>query len=231
MPNPRDDKSQNTPLYQSAADEGQPVTPDNPTPEPPAAEADKPAKHRRFKGLFSLIELIVAAFLLAIFINHFIFQSYQVFGSSMTPTLHEGDRLIITKVRKSWHELFRGQYVPKRGDIIVFKSPQRSDIQLIKRVVGLPGEHVVVKNGKITVYNKEHPDGFDPDEPYKSFLPQNGTGNIDYTIGEDQLFVSGDNRVPGGSLDSRNDLGLVPIKNVIGELSVRIYPIDDFHAF
>jgi signal peptidase I len=122
-------------------------------------------------------------------------------------------------------------YVPKRGDIIVFVDPLQPDLQLIKRVIGLPGEHVVVKDGKITVFNKESPNGFNPDDAeYGKNLPVT-SGNTDITVPEGHLFVSGDNREGSNSLDSRNELGTVPEENIIGTLQVRIFPFDRAQFF
>jgi len=183
-----------------------------------------------YKGFFSLLQLVIGAILLAAIINNFVFQSYQVFGSSMANTLHEGDRLIISKVSKSFSNII-GDYSPTRGDIIVFTSPISPDIQLIKRVIGLPGERVTVKNGIITVYNDENPNGFKPDDKYNELLPEERTGDIETVVGEDEIFVSGDNRTSGASLDSRNELGNVPIENISGELVLRVFPLNQASFF
>ncbi len=82
-----------------------------------------------------------------------------------------------------------------------------------------------------TVYNNEHPSGFDPDSAYKENLPYTD-GDIDsLTVPEGHIFVSGDNRTSGESLDSRNSLGTVPLKNIIGEAWLRIYPFSDSKNF
>lgn len=185
---------------------------------------------KRNSGLVSMAQLVIGAVVLAAIINSFVFQSYQVFGMSMSDTLHEGDRLIISKVSKSISNI-TGEYVPARGDIIVFKSPISPDIQLIKRVIALPGERVTVKAGKITVYNDEFPSGFNPDDSYSDLLPDEKTGDIETVVSDDEIFVSGDNRVTGASLDSRNELGNVPIENIVGELVLRVFPLDQASFF
>lgn len=194
----------------------------------------EPVKEKRPKkegGIVSFIATLVAAFILVQVINLFFFQSYKVFGSSMFPTLHNGDRLIISKVGKTGSKLRGTTYQPQRGDIIVFIDPQRSDLQLIKRVIGLPGERVVVKDGTLTVYNTEHPEGFNPDDAdYGKDLPRT-SGENDITVPEKSLFVSGDNREGSNSLDSRNELGTVSENLVIGTLKVRIWPFDDAKFF
>jgi signal peptidase I len=192
----------------------------------------KPPKFRSsrwqsFFGFFGVAQLLVAALLLALFINQFVFQSYQVFGESMSPTLHQGDRLIVSKLGRTWSSIVRNDYLPQRGDIIVFTSPVEPSQQLVKRVVGLPGETVQVVGGEITVFNIDNPDGFNPDElldvNFENFTP----GDITTTISDGHVFVSGDNRIPNGSLDSRNDLGLVPTENIVGNLIMRIFPLSD----
>ena len=194
----------------------------------------KPEKHgvgSRLAGVGSLLQLIIGALLVAFIINRFVFQSYEVFGRSMTPTLQEQDRLVISKLGKSWSTVTSNDYIPDRGTIIVFKSPRDPNIQLIKRVIGLPGERVVVEDGSITVFNDQNPQGFNPDIDFEADLTDFTTGNKESLVSEGELFVSGDNRSPGGSLDSRNELGLVPADNIVGELVVRLLPIGDASVF
>lgn len=202
------------------------------TPAQPPAPATEPVeKHQKEGGVFSFIGTLIAAFLLVQFINLFLFQSYKVFGSSMYPTLEDGDRLIISKVGRSTARVLRNTYEPRRGEIIVFNDPHGSGMQLIKRVIGMPGERVVVADGKITVYNKEYPDGFNPDDAeYGKRLPK-GSGNIDVIVPRGHLFVSGDNREGNNSLDSRNELGTLPEDLIVGTLSVRIFPFDRAEFF
>lgn len=184
-----------------------------------------------FKGFFSVVQLVIGSILLALFINHFIFQSYQVYGLSMTPTLHNGDRLIVSKVEKSLSNLTNGNYIPDRGDIIVFRNPLNVESpQLIKRVIGLPGERVVVNQGNIFIFNSDNPNGFMPDKSFGLELDIT-VGNVDLVVPDGNIFVAGDNRVRGGSLDSRNELGTVPVNLIVGELLVRILPASDIKIF
>ncbi len=191
----------------------------------------KARKPKKEGGLLSFFITLIIAFAIVQVINAFFFQSYKVFGSSMFPTLHDGDRLIISKVGRTTAKVSNKTYQPKRGDIIVFVDPLNQSIQLIKRVIGLPGDRVVVKNSKITVYNSAHPKGFNPDSaPYGKDLPPT-SGNTDITVQSGHIFVSGDNRIGGNSLDSRNELGTVPEKNIIGKLDVRIWPFNRARFF
>ncbi|MCE7936980.1 signal peptidase I [Candidatus Saccharibacteria bacterium CPR2] len=191
---------------------------------------DKKTPKSALSGFLSLAKLIVGAIFLSFLVTQFAFSSYVVFGQSMTPTLNDGDRLVVSKISKTWKTLTPGDYQPDRGDVIIFVSPINPNVQYIKRVIGLPGDRVVVKNGGITVYNEANPQGFDPDITYKDGLALT-QGNVDVTVPDGELFVAGDNRTQGGSLDSRNELGTVPIDNIVGELWVRIFPISKMRVF
>lgn len=189
----------------------------------------KPA-HNTLKGFLSIFQLIAGAFALAFVINKGVFQSYEVFGQSMTPTLHEGDRLIISKLGKSWSTIQGDPYIPKRGEIIVFHNPNNEVIQLVKRVIALPGERVVVKDGVLTVYTADQPEGFNYNDAFDLKLVPT-IGDVDLVVPDGEIFVSGDNRGQGGSLDSRNELGTIPFNQIVGDLAFRIYPLSDAGAF
>lgn len=210
----------------------QPQAPLPPQPDP--QQQKKAARKQQLKGLASFGSFVVSIILLAVAINMFVFQSYYVDGTSMTPTLQPNDRLIINKLPKTWANLRGKDFNPKRGNIIVFNSPYVSSNgtpeQLIKRVIGLPGDRVVINNGIITVYNTQHPEGFNPDEQEKLTLAPTD-GNVDVVVPQGEIFVCGDNRVPGGSLDSRSDLGTVGEDKIVGELSLRIFPLNKMARF
>lgn len=153
----------------------------------------------------------------------------------MQTTLQNADKLIIWKVPRSWANITRHPYIPQRGDVVVFDEPGLNgdapdkSKQLIKRVIGLPGDHVIIKNGNVTVYNKEHPTGFNPDRtlPYGNVIGET-TGDIDVTLGPTQIFVCGDNRPD--SLDSRA-FGPIEAKQIVGKLMLRVFPINNAKVF
>ncbi len=198
-----------------------------------------PHVSNKWKETLSTIGIILLAPLVALFLINFIFQSYQVDGPSMEPTLQNGDRLIVSKTGKTWARITGNDYVPKRYEIIIFNhtgefsgSSQVTEKQLIKRVIGLPGDRVVVKDGVVRVYNNEHPDGYliDSEGPERNAIantPDNGH-EIDLTVKKGELFVMGDNREQ--SLDSRS-FGPIRSDDVVGHLSLRIYPFDKFERF
>lgn len=195
----------------------------------------KKSMRDNWRSIASTVAILLIAPLFALFLITFVFQSYLVDGPSMETTLQDRDRLIVWKIPRTWARITGNDYIPKRGDVIVFTEPklesfgQSSGKQLIKRVVGLPGERVVVDNGKLMVYNDEHPDGFQPDAtlPYGSVIGRTN-GEVDVTIPEGHVFVAGDNR--GNSLDSR-DLGPVSADNIIGKLSARFLPLSEAKRF
>ena len=187
------------------------------------------------RDVFSTILILVTALIFALFIINFVFRSYQVDGPSMENTLQNNDKLIVWKLARTWSDITGHPYIPNRGDIIVFNESglaefgQNNTKELIKRVIGLPGDTVVVKNGKYTIYNKNHPNGFDPDQtlPYGKNIPYT-SGNEKVKLGPDQLFVSGDNRPD--SLDSR-DFGPINANQIIGKLVLRFYPFNTAKIF
>lgn len=181
-------------------------------------------------NFFGIARFFVTVVLLVFVIQTFGFQSYEVFGQSMQPTLEQGDRLLISKFGKTFSRVTGDPYIPERGEVVVFHDPRNEDIQLIKRVIGLPGDRVVVRDGSITVYNDENPDGLSVDDLIPSDLSYT-TGSVNITISENHLFVVGDNRSPGASLDSRNDLGTIDVRHVVGHLVFRIFPISEARWF
>jgi signal peptidase I len=191
----------------------------------------------RIGEVASTVLAVLAALGLAICIITFVFQSYQVDGPSMENTLQNNDRLVVWKLPLTWSHITGHQYVPNRGDVIIFNQDNLAEFgqtnikQLVKRVVGLPGDRVVISDNRITIYNKQNPKGFDPDEtlPYgKGHVWPITSGDIDITLKSNQIFVCGDNRTD--SLDSRA-FGPVSVKNIVGKLVIRVYPLSTIERF
>lgn len=205
-------------------------------PEAPKPQPKKPASEG-WGSILSTIGILLLAPALAIFLMMFVVQSYEVDGPSMESTLQNHDRLIVLKLPRTVSRITHNDYLPNRGDVVIFNEPDSSDPtsasntnkQLIKRVVGMPGDHVVVTEGKLTVYNSEHPKGYSPDTslPYGKVISST-PGDIDLVVPKGQIFVCGDNR--SNSFDSRY-FGTVPLHNVIGKLLVRVYPVGTIKLF
>lgn len=167
------------------------------------------------------IKSISIAILIAVFIKTFIFNITYVKGESMYPTLEEGDRLILKK-----YEAVLKTEEYERGDIIVFKSPiENDDRYFIKRVIALQGDRVNIFDGQLHVNDRK---------VEESYIEKNSFTNPliygkDYTVLEDELFVIGDNRLPGKSNDSRG-FGPVKLEDIEGKVLLRILPFNKFDA-
>lgn len=175
------------------------------------------------------ITVIVGAFV----INTLLFRSFSVVGPSMEDTLHTGDRLIVNRLPHA-KDLFGGKtYIPERNQIVVFQNPRTtlngSEQFLVKRVIAFSGERVVLENGVLAVYPEGEDTPIYPDR--QNSARTFSTGSVDMIVPEGEIFVAGDNRIGNFSLDSRNGLGTVPLENIQGPVSVRIYPFDKIKTF
>lgn len=153
-----------------------------------------------------LLEAILPALVIVLVVNIFLAQATRVEGQSMEPNLHNNERLIIEKVSYYFHP-------PRRGDIVVLRRPQRSSEPLIKRVVGLPGETVEIKDGRVFI------NGEPLDEPY--LKQATWPAMPARLVPEEHVFVLGDNR--SFSNDSRA-FGMVPFTDILGRAWVRYWP-------
>lgn len=181
-----------------------------------------------------LVSWVLIPVALIFLLHNFVFSAYHVVGSSMVPNLQDSDYLIISKVGKTGSNLIGRPYTGGRGEILVFHYPKQPEFDFVKRVVGLPGDRVVVKDGKITVYNQDNPNGFDPDKDLKlsGTYTQAGPDDqpIDITVPKGNIFVVGDNRTPNGSTDSR-EWGLLPSSDIVGNVVLRLFPFNSVKLF
>ena len=189
-----------------------------------------------WRDIASTVAILIAAPLVALLLTAFIFQSYEVDGPSMETTLQNQDRLIVWKVPRTISRITKHAYIPHRDDVVIFvkhdlfESGGTQEKQLIKRVIGLPGDRVVVADGHITLYNAQNPDGYNPDldHDFSENIAPLTTGNVDLVVPEGQVFVCGDNRT--NSLDSRA-FGPISTNDIVGKLTIRIFPVSHFKSF
>lgn len=217
--------------------ENNPVPPHIITSLDPLPEDSEPKpRHEGLLSVLSTVAILIAAPIVAILLTTFVFQSYEVDGPSMETTLQNRDRLIVMKLPRTIARVTGNDYIPKRGDVVVFVergfddfSDGEKDKQLIKRVIALPGERIVIKDGIVTVYNKQNPSGFQPDllSPYGKVI-ETTTTDTDEVVPEGKVFVMGDNRQ--NSLDSRA-FGPVASEDLVGKLVLRIFPLSGAKLF
>ena len=166
-------------------------------------------RKKRRAGFTELCLTILIAFVLVFgFVRPFVLEAFRIPSESMVPTLEVGDRVFVNKFIYRFAE-------PERGDVVVFESVNGGEEDLIKRVVGVAGDSVEVRNGTLLV------NGEDREEPY---LNRNLPFNDSYgpsEVPEGHVFVMGDNRA--NSADSRV-FGPLPIENIEGEAFVRFWP-------
>jgi signal peptidase I len=200
-------------MTQTPGDDVRPVSPGGARDEEGTdrAEPEPSRNERRRKAAIEWGILIAGALIIAIVIRAFVFQAFYIPSESMLPTLKIGDRVLVNKLSYRLHD-------PNRGDVVVFKAPPAAATaeikDLVKRVVGLPGETIEGKNGRIYINGKLLKEDYLP-KPVESveFGPQK--------LKPDEYFLLGDNRQ--NSEDSTK-FGPVNRDQLIGRAFIRIWP-------
>lgn len=181
---------------------------------------NNPAKEFMY-FLYDLLKTGIVVFVIAFCIRYFLIQPFVVEGASMLPNYVDREYLLAEKL-----SLHMGS--PKRGDVVIFKYPKNPSVNYIKRVIGLPGDTVQIKNNQITIFNDQNPAGSVVQENYIPSSVQTLTNEkeeIKIKVDADSYFVLGDNREH--SSDSR-EWGLLPKANLIGRAWLTIRPFDKF---
>jgi signal peptidase I len=183
------------------------VEPEQPPSEPDAAESG-------VRNIVEWIAIVAGALAVALLVKTFLIQAFFIPSLSMYPTLDEGDRVLVNKLSYQLHDV-------NRGDLVVFERPEnqpQSDIKdLIKRVIGLPGETIEAREGVIYI------DGRELDEPY--LVDGVTTENLPrQEIPDGHVFVMGDNR--GDSADSRV-FGPIDEDTIVGRAFVKVWPLPE----
>lgn len=176
---------------------------------------------RFFASVLEVLEVAVVAVAAVFLIRSFIVQPFLVSGASMAPNFSDGDYLLIDEVTYRFR-------TPERGEVVVFRSPTDPSVYFIKRIIGLPGEKVEIRGGRIYIYNDAQPDGFTLDEPYlpKHAVTAGAISRVSLSGGE--YFLMGDNR--NFSFDSRS-WGALGSDKIIGLVRLRLWPVRHIEAF
>ena len=169
---------------------------------------EQPSAGKQIRGFIFEFAQMLAMALVLYFIIDAVLGRVRVQKISMEPTLDQGEILLVNKLAYKLGEV-------EHGDIITFHYPLNPKLDYVKRAIGLPGDIVIVENGKVTVNDRELY------EPYISAAP--GYEGV-WEVPEDELFVLGDNRNP--SADS-HVWGYVPMENLIGKAFAVYWPLDD----
>jgi len=174
--------------------------------DPLSAESEEqiPEKPNLLGVLIDILETLLLSVVLFFLINA-VSARIRIDGSSMEPNLHHGEFVIVSKINYRFGE-------PERGDVVVFDFPRNITQEYIKRVIGLPGDHILIEDGNVYVNE------IILSEPYLIMEPQY---EGEWDVPENTLFVLGDNR--NNSSDSHT-WGTVPMSNVIGEALVVYWP-------
>lgn len=168
-------------------------------------------------AFFEIIETLTIAVVVVFLVRNFIAQPFLVSGSSMEPNFYDGNYLLVDELAYRFRE-------PKRGEVIVFRYPVDRRSYYIKRIIGLPGERVVIDGGEVSVYK----DG-KKEVLYESYVWGNETrGHFDTALGPTEYFMMGDNR--SFSFDSRS-WGPLDEDDIIGLARFRLWPINKVMAF
>jgi signal peptidase I len=182
----------------------------NDFPEQAESPPSGPSVGRRIvRFLREVLETVLPALVIAVLINVFVGQATRVEGQSMEPNLYTDQRLVVEKVSYRFHG-------PDRFDIVVLEMPSQGDELLIKRVIGLPGETVEIRDGHVYI------DGQQLQEPFTAETTRPGRyGTV--TVPPLHVYVLGDNR--DRSNDSRS-FGPVPIESIVGRAWLSYWPLE-----
>lgn len=175
-----------------------------------------------FSFVFELVKIVVISLVIIIPVRYFLIQPFYVKGASMEPNFYDHEYLIVDEISYRFSEV-------KRGDIVVFRYPRDPQEYFIKRIIGLPGEKVQIKDGKVIIYNAQNPDGVTIDEPYLAAgVNTYSLSDEPITLTNDEIFVLGDNR--NSSKDSRS-FGPVNKSYITGKVLFRGWPFNRINIF
>jgi signal peptidase I len=171
---------------------------------------------RGIAAIFDFLQGIVVFLAILVMIYLFIMSPQEINGQSMDPTFHNGEYILTNKVEYKISD-------PKRGDVVIFKSPRNKDIDYIKRIIGLPGESIRLSNSTFYINNKKLDESLYLSPDIKTYGGSYLSENTDITVPPGKYFVCGDNRMH--SSDSR-EFGPIAKGDFIGKALFRYFPFD-----
>ena len=172
-----------------------------------------PLTNRVIREAWEFLRILLVALAIVIPVRYFIAQPFIVKGASMEPAYEERDYLVIDELSYYFRE-------PARGEVVVFRFPDDPSEFFIKRVIGLPGETVIIENGEVFISSGEASKPRRLEERYLADELET-SGRITQVLEPDEYFVLGDNRAY--SKDSRS-WGILPQKNITGRVLIRVWP-------
>jgi signal peptidase I len=176
-------------------------------------EQNRPPEKKDENFFVEILKFVAIAVIIVVPFRIYIAQPFVVDGASMDPTFQTGEYLIVDQLSYHFEQ-------PQRGSVVIFKYPLDTTKYFIKRIIGLPGETVQIKNGEVTIYNKEHPEGILLNEPWITLKKTDE--NLAVKLIDSQYWVMGDNRI--GSSDSRA-WGPLPKNLIIGRPIASLFPV------
>jgi signal peptidase I len=174
------------------------------------------ALRKIYTFLIDTIQSLLLVFAVFLVIYIFLFRPFQVSGSSMYPNYLDREYILTNIIALKFNK-------PKLGDVVVFKAPNDSEKDYIKRVIGVPGDTIMVKDGDVYVNDKKLNESAYLQPSVKTTGGQFLRENLTITVPDNAYFVLGDNRT--GSSDSR-EWGIVPLDNIIGESWIVYWPLN-----
>ncbi|OGZ61096.1 MAG: signal peptidase I [Candidatus Spechtbacteria bacterium RIFCSPLOWO2_01_FULL_43_12] len=163
---------------------------------------------------WDIVKIIIISLVIIVPIRYFLVQPFFVRGASMDPSYHQGDYLLVDEISYRFGD-------PERGSVIIFKFPGNPSVFYIKRIIGLPGETITIRDGEVIIKNEQSPEGFVLEEKY---IKEPFSDDMNVVLGDGEYFVLGDNR--NASHDSRR-WGALHESFIVGRVFLRAWPLDD----
>lgn len=165
--------------------------------------------------LWEVLKVVIVVFAIIIPVRHYLIKPFYVRGASMEPNFHDYEYLVVDELSYRLRD-------PQRGEVVVLKDPLDPSQYFIKRIIGLPGEHIVIRDGAVRINGKKLDESLYLEDSVRT------TGHDDVTLAEDEYYLMGDNRP--ASLDSRV-FGPLNKSEFVGRTWIRAWPLNEIELF